>query len=345
MVSISETQSLFVADVGGTHARFLMARQAHSPHAVMPREYRLDLHAENFDSFEDLVATALEDFADEDRSNMHAVFAVAGPVHEGHAHFTNLPWTADAAALKTTFGFRSVSLLNDLAAAARGLAGQAAPEALILQAGQPNEDERKLLLSVGTGLGAAYWTGQNTSVRIDASEAGHIGFSPVDTWQFEWLRRLHLEYGRVSWERVLSGSGLAALDSYLRDGDTEAPADIAERARHNSATAQRAIRLFSGMLGQFAGDLALAAPAFGGVWLTGGVLRGLDRLFDSTSFMEGFHAKGRVSNVLDKVPVYWVNDAELGLRGAWIAASGKIQPAGRKRARKGASAPRASARE
>ena len=50
-----------------------------------------------------------------------ACLAVAGPVIDGRAAVTNLPWIADAEQIRRTFGFRSVRLLNDLAATARAV--------------------------------------------------------------------------------------------------------------------------------------------------------------------------------------------------------------------------------
>jgi glucokinase len=124
----------------------------------------------------------------------------------------------------------------------------------------------------------------------------------------------------VSWERVLSGSGLAELDSYLRDGEYNDARTVVQRANAGSTTAKRAIRLFSNMLGVFCGDMVLAAPATGGVWLAGGVLAGIDYLFDKQAFLEGFHAKGRLAEQMQGIPVQWTRDAELGLRGAWLTA-------------------------
>jgi len=46
------------------------------------------------------------------------------------------------------------------------------------------------------------------------------------------------------------------------------------------------VRRYSRLLGVFAGDLVLAAPALGGVWLMGGVLAGLGPRFDRQQFLK-----------------------------------------------------------
>jgi glucokinase len=47
-----------------------------------------------------------------------ACFDVAGPVIDGRAHLTNLPWTIDAAAQRAELALEEVFLLNDLQATA-----------------------------------------------------------------------------------------------------------------------------------------------------------------------------------------------------------------------------------
>jgi glucokinase len=47
-----------------------------------------------------------------------ACFAIAGPVIDGRAHLTNLPWMVDAPALRAELALDEVFLLNDLEATA-----------------------------------------------------------------------------------------------------------------------------------------------------------------------------------------------------------------------------------
>jgi glucokinase len=54
-----------------------------------------------------------------------ARFAVAGPVIEGRAHLTNLPWTVDVAALHAELALDEVFLLNDLQATASPISDRA----------------------------------------------------------------------------------------------------------------------------------------------------------------------------------------------------------------------------
>ncbi|MEX2489081.1 MAG: glucokinase [Pseudomonadales bacterium] len=314
--------SILIADIGGTNGRFARLSDP-SMTQLAPRD-TVQLSCRNFNSFEALLHSALNELGIEIPTGFDAVFAIAGPVNGEQGEFTNLAWQVDARTLERVFGFASVHFLNDLVAAVHGLA-HADRQFLdheSLQNGREMPGARQLLLNVGTGLGVAYWWKPSGSLHVDGSEAGHMGFSPANTEQTALLEHLHEKYGRVSWERVLSGTGLAALDAYLRGSEAGSPAAVVARAVEDDDTAHRAIDLFTEMLGTFAGDLVLGAPARGGVWMTGGVLDGLDQTFDMERFFHGFYTKGRMARLLHSVPVFRLREKGLGLKGAWEVALG-----------------------
>ena len=62
----------------------------------------------------------------------------------------------------------------------------------------------KAVVGPGTGLGVSAMLANG---GILPSEAGHVGFAPVDDHEVELLRVLRSRYHRVSAERVLSGPG------------------------------------------------------------------------------------------------------------------------------------------
>ena len=134
------------------------------------------------------------------------------------------------------------------------------------------------------------------------------------------------EHGRASWERLLSGPGLALFDAVeRRDGQPDLPARIAERARAGDPVAARAARAFARTVGEFAGDLCLALCAWGGVYFTGGVLRGLGRGLDLAALREGFVDKGRLSARLRTVPLLQVLAGDLAARGLGRLLAGEAE--------------------
>ena len=118
------------------------------------------------------------------------------------------------------------------------------------------------------------------------------------------------------------GSGLALIHSALWPDDTLKgvangdPSAVVEQALADPASqGAQTVRQFSGMLGSFAGDLALVFRASGGVYLTGGVLVHLGRSFDEQAFLERFVDKGRYREWLEALPVHRIVADDVPLRG------------------------------
>lgn len=81
---------------------------------------------------------------------------------------------------------------------------------------------------------------------------------------------------------------------------------VVERAHAGDPLALEAIECFCGILGAFAGSLALTLGALGGVYIGGGVALKLGELFTRSSFRERFEAKGRFAHYLSNVPPYLI---------------------------------------
>lgn len=295
-------------DIGGTKVLLALVDEAGALHQ------QCRLASADFRSFADLLAVYLRTVT---APIAGGCLAVAGPVADDgrSAKITNLPWAIDCAALEARFGLGRLALINDFAGVALGVAG-AAPEQLItLQAGEPASAGVKLAIGAGTGLGMAILSGQD----ILPSEGGHVGFAPQDEVQARIASALLREHGRVTAERVISGPGLAAIHRVLT-GENLDPAAIAERALAGEPAALRSVDNFFSAYGAFAGDMALAVLARGGVYLAGGVTQRLLPLLAQSGFLAAFNAKAEHAELVRRMPVWAVTDAEIGLRGAAAAA-------------------------
>ncbi len=290
------------ADLGGTHARFALG--------TTPIRY-IRLRARDYAALDAAIDAALAAFDLDDARTIDAVLAVAGPVRGTTAAFTNLDWQADADALRERFGFASVRLLNDVECAAHGVAVELPADVIDVQPGARRDGAaRHVLVSVGTGLGVAYW---RSADDVEASEAGHAGFVPTTRWDHGFL-----DGGRATWEDALSGPGLVRIHRYVSGVLCADGAEVTQRAADGDPDAAVSIRQFSRLLGEFSGDLVLAAPAAGGVLLTGGVIAGLGAQFNQAAFIAGFSDKGTMAGLLAKVPVWRTADDGLALRGALL---------------------------
>jgi len=257
-----------------------------------------------------------------------ACFGVAGPVADGRIHMPNLDWWIDARELSGALDVERVVLLNDLEATAYGVATLGPDRFATLNEGIERPGSNAALIAAGTGLGVAmlYWDGARH--RVSPSEGGHADYAPRDAEQAAILARLRERFGHVSWERVVSGPGLRnlydALD--LEEDPTvaaaiasakDASAIIAETAlAGGSARCARALDVFAASYGAAAGNLALHALATGSVYVGGGIAPKLVRKLADGTFLRAFCDKGRLTPLLQKIPVKVILDPTTALRGA-----------------------------
>lgn len=317
------SRRLLAADVGATNARFAIAER--DARIVFARTYPTAM----FPDFEPALEAFLHDAKASvggDLGLIRAAIALAGPVDEGGGRLVNRPgWTIERRSL-ASLGIEA-RLINDFHALAYGVAHAAPGDSIVLQAGNALPRAAVALVGAGTGLGVAslVWDGQR--YRPSPSEGGHIAFAPRDDMERELWRHLFARYGRVSAERVVSGSGLAAVYDFLRASEPgaevlEDPALISARAlAEPSSLAAKALDLFIRCYGAFAGDIALAFLARGGVYVCGGIAAKLARRLAEDGFLGAFNDKGRHRGLMASIPVRVVTNEKLGLRGAAHAAA------------------------
>ena len=261
-----------------------------------------------------------------------ASFGIAGPLVDGKVNPPNLDWVVDPLSLAKTLGLPSVSLLNDLEAAAYGIFTLTPEEFLVLNEGVIRRPGNKVLIAAGTGLGETIIFDDGKDYYPLASEGGHADFAARNELEIELLRYLIGRFGRVSYERVVSGPGLANVYDFLSQrADPTVPGWFAEKiatAEDSSPVisqaalagepeiAVKALDLFASSYGAEAGNLALKAKAIGGVYVGGGIApKMLSKLKDGT-FMQAFKDKGRYRKLVSSIPVYVVLNEKAALRGA-----------------------------
>lgn len=307
-LQVNSIAEWIVADIGGTYARFKRWSTHGGLSADSPAHYRND-------DFADLAALINRYRRDSASDSAHALLALALPVGTGRMRMTNRNWTFTADELRTALGLARLRLVNDFVAAAAGIGALSAVERT--QIGGLNEsDGPVLVLGPGTGLGAAAILRDGAEAHVIASEAGHMSAAPSGDDARAVCKLARARHGRVSWERLLSGDGLALFDAVARGADkTMPPAEVAARAQAGDAAARRAASAFAYTLGEFAGDLCLALRATGGVYLVGGVLHGLGQALDADVLRSGFGNKGRFGALLHGVPCFRVHADDLALRG------------------------------
>ncbi len=309
---------LLAGDIGGTKTLLLRGRWQDG-RIQMLAEARFDSAA--YPNLADLVIEFLAGAPTPQRT----CFAVAGPVQPvagggSQARITNLPWLLDSARLAAALGVDTVRLINDLAAVGHGIAMLAPADLRSLQPGAPQPDGLRAVLGIGTGLGMALvapGAPGSTGERVFPTEAGHVDFAPLDAQQVQLREfvRQRLGIDRVSCERLAAGPGLALVHEFL-GGAALAPAAVATRAAAGDRLAGNALRLFAAVCGAVVGDLALTCLPFGGLYLAGGVVQKNLSVFESPAFLDAFHTKGRMSDLLRRLPLHAITESRVGLLGA-----------------------------
>lgn len=267
-----------------------------------------------------------------------ACFGIAGPVANGRVETTNLPWVIDAALLSQTLG-TEVFLLNDLEALAYGVSVLGDDGSVVLNAGAAEAHGPRAIIAAGTGLGEAGLVWNEKRWLAVASEGGHTDFAPRNEREIALLRHLQGTYGHVSYERVLSGPGLANVFDYLRDVEQLAvppalaeaiatgdpAAAIAAAALADEAViASTALDMFVAIYGAEAGNWALKLKATGGIWVGGGIAPKILPKIEEGDFLAAFLDKGRFADFLGRVPVRVVVAKDTPLYGSACYADSRL---------------------
>jgi len=255
---------------------------------------------------------------------------IAGPVVDGRGVTVNLPWVVDERVLASAIPATRVRLLNDLEATAHGVGALAESELMPLQAGAPRAGN-VAVIAAGTGLGEAIVVGDREPRTAVATEGGHADFAPRGELEDELLRHLRKEFGRVSYERVLSGPGLVNVYRFLRDtGVARETAQVAAMMRERDPAAvvtergmdggdrlcEMTLNIFVSVYGAEAGNLALKALAVGGVVVAGGIAPRITSVLAAGGFITAFRDKGRLASLMETIPVHVALNPKTALLGA-----------------------------
>jgi glucokinase len=321
-----DRESILAGDIGGTKTHLAVFSFQNNNLKV---EFEKTFPSQKYSGLEPILE---EFFATGKHPIGRASFGIAGPLIDGRVNPPNLDWIVDPLSLAKTLELPSVSLLNDLEAAAYGIFTLAPDEFLVLNEGVVRRPGNKVLIAAGTGLGETILFDDGKNYYPLASEGGHADFAARNELEIELLRYLIGRFGRVSYERVVSGPGLANIYDFLSQrADSTVPGWFAEKI----ATAEdpspvisqaalagepeiavKALDLFASSYGAEAGNLALKAKAIGGVYVGGGIApKILSKLKDGT-FMQAFKDKGRYRKLVSSIPVYVVLNEKAALRGA-----------------------------
>jgi glucokinase len=316
--------NIIAADVGGTKTRIVIA-DANRPDDVL---YEARYSSRDFDSFEPLLQTFIEESGCDNRQLAVLSLALPGVVNGADAKLTNLPWTISKRVLQDEFGVERIHFMNDFQASALGTLHLGEDDLVSLNRGVHNSEATRVAVGAGTGLGVSWMLNHGAGTRAWSTEGGHVDFAPVDEQQVELLKFLINRHGHVSYERLLSGDGVVALYEFC-SGKDRAETDAAwvhAEAESGNEAAIRAMTLFVRIYGAFVGNMALLFKPQGGIYITGGIAAKIISWMKSDDFISAYLNKGRMRTLAEQTSVYLVINERVGVIGAILEA---VKQAGR----------------
>jgi len=301
-----------LADVGGTHVRFAICPGSQAPPAllrVLPTAAH-DSLTEAAQAYLDLVGQqAPAGFA----RPSSAAFAVATPIaaaRTGPVRLTNTDFTVDGGDLSTRLGLEALWLVNDFEALAWSLPTLRPDELQVIGTVVPSMDTTMAVIGPGTGMGCAGLLRNAAGWHAIPGEGGHVTLSGRSGFEREVLAAAAEQMDHVSAEKLLSGIGMPLLYravAKVRGLDAARqplpePREITARARSgNDPLCSEVVETFCGLLGVYAGNVALTYGAGGGLLIGGGITAHISELLVAGAFRRRFEDKGRFGAYLGAI--------------------------------------------
>lgn len=326
-------------DMGGTNTRLqLTSHKDGNTEIIFTRKYR----AADYACLSEVIRTFIGESNIDPSSIEAACLAVAGPVENGAVTFTNLPWVINEEDIAEVLGLSTehVKLINDFKAIGYGIETLEKRDLVTLQKGDYLEDAPVAVIGAGTGLGMCVVSYHGGDTIVLPTEGGHQDFAPVDDEQIALFQYLKKKLHRISIERICCGPGIVSIYKYvvahplynqpesaelkreLYKGAQDQAALITRYAlEHGDPMALRTLDIFIRVYGAVAGNMALTTLSRRGLYVVGGIAPKLLKQLEQGQFMSMFKDKGRLSELLEKIPVHVVTNTDVGLQGAALFAS------------------------
>lgn len=323
---MNSNKIILAGDIGGTKT-LLALYEFSGKHLI---ELKLKKYSsKEYQNLESIV----KDFLDSQQINpSSAAFGIPGPVENGIAKSTNLPWVVEEKLLSERLSIPKVKIVNDLAATAFEIPYLKVDEIIEVKPVKANNrNQRFVIVAPGTGLGQAFLLCEGNKKVVVDSEGGHVDFAPTNQLEEELYIYLSKKFERVSYERIVSGNGLINVFDFLVDSNFAKPeaetlkrmitedkaAVITYQALNNGdKVCEKVLDIFVEVLGAHCGNLVITLLATGGVYLAGGIPHKILPRLQTKIFAESFNNKGRLSEIVKATPVFVLNHNNAALSGA-----------------------------
>ena len=351
--------NVLIGDIGGTNIRLRlleMTKDIEISPKIIKFEYKSTFE---FESLEYLLKDFISQL-NEGQKPQIAVLGIPGPVENNQLlTLPNIPhWHLDNGdELGKKLGIKKFQFLNDFVC--NGYAIQTNLKENIdyikLNNVSPIENGPKLMIGPGTGLGMGYLlkNKKDKYYTIGSSEGGGQDFSAKSEFLLKLRQFIRDEVGlgNVSLGKICSGRSLIPIYKFLylngnqnnkkleREPNLGRKIDIFKQYKEVDKVGEinieittkglngecelcrETLLLFTEIFAEIAGDLALFTLPTSGVYLMGGITRIITPIIlNNTIFLNHFKNKDHFLFLLQKIPIYLVQNKDIGLVGATEAA-------------------------
>ena len=286
-----------------------------------------------------------------------AVMGMPGPVENNHLiALQDIPhWELiDGDTLGKKLGIKKLIFINDFVGNGYAIQTQLKEDIdyVVLNRVHPKKDGPMLIIGPGTGLGMGFLlkNPEDKYYTIGSSEGGSRDYSPKSEFNLKLRQFFINEVGleNVSLDKMCSARSLIPIYKFLNNyGDKHYKREeilaekidnfkeyknIGKLSEINSELIDKGLKgecelskqtllLFIEIFGEIAGDMALFTLPFNGVYLLGRLTRSLTPLIlDNSIFMNHFKNKDHFWFLLERIPVYLIQNENIELIGVTEAA-------------------------
>ena len=318
--------TLLVADIGGTKSELAIYALPFDPHSQALQQQRyLNRDYSDFNAI-------LNDFLHGSPAPAYGCLGVAAVVSNGVADLTNLDWSLSEKKLQTQFGFKQVTLINDLTATCSYLPQLTPNDLLTIQQGNPVESGIFAVIAPGTGLGEGFLISAQDMFFPQGTEGGHTDFAPLNHEQDQLLTHMRKRYKAVSYELLCSGLGIPNIYDFFATTERERDhqqTTIIEQARDRTAAivqgvqssppcplCRKTLHVFLEILGAEAGNVALKTYCTNGLFIGGGILPRMASKVSFAPFLDTFTKKEKMEELMATIPVHIITQSHIPMLGA-----------------------------
>lgn len=324
--------ALLVADIGGTNSNFGIAQIVDGDARLLFSLHFKSKEVTNFtDLVKDVLAYVQTTYALDIKSACFAAAGVVAPKQE-YCKPSNLKITIDARDILEHTALECAFIVNDFEVVGYGVSRIAKKDLVTVQTGNEFKYGNKAILGAGTGLGKSIlrWVESKQRYLPVASEGGHADFAAQNSFELDLLKfireREQFCYN-ISWENVLSGSGIKRIYAFLGEAKTydfqditlakEGPhPDEIFASRSRDKRCQDTFELYAKFYARCAKNWALDALALGGVYIAGGIASHNVEMFKLNIFLQEFANCGKQQQFLKSMPIWVIADYDVSLYGA-----------------------------